>query len=355
MQSTIPLSTWSMWSTTRLVYVTILTVITSLQAHIACAQSFDPNYPSNSVLTEGSFPAANRSLIEALIQEPNLRPEALRSLRTLCTPPSMLETNNSELRKSSVVETKASIAAELYFERTSGSSTAFIDSYSIYAEFSPTRLLLQHSRPRFASEHAGYSIPFPTEATRAVRIEGELGADILALIPPMRECSVQAVAICPRRFEKVDRLLDSPYAPRATRFFASAKADAVAASPTNSTIKVMSSILATPGINLPEAWFDVTVGKATLTAQKSIAPSHVKAGALPPLRTIDALPVVAGIASRIDIGNESTPAYTTLRRQDIEVSRIEVREMPKLSVGRSTLSVTGGPCWLLSVWSHEML
>jgi hypothetical protein len=245
------------------------------------------------------------------------------------------------------------LAIELLFHRAADVSASFIDSFSLIVEFSPTRVLMRHMRPRFPSDLPGYSAPLSSEATRPVRIEGEMGADLFMLIPPVRECGVQALAICPRRFEKIARLLAAPYELKKMRLLLNAKADAVLAASGDTSRKVMVSVLGSQGTSLPSEWFKSVSGPQTLSVTQSVSHDLKSTDPQPSFEVIDTLPARASVESRVDVGTDAHVLHSTRKRTSIEVSTIELPKMPNLLVGRSPLSVEGGQCYLLAQWSEE--
>jgi hypothetical protein len=254
-----------------------------------------------------------------------------------------------------VTETKVSLTTELLFERTGAEMSASPDKFTFLAEFSPHRLFIQHSQPRFPSDAAGFFVPLQNDVIRSVRSEGRLGADIFTLIPPGRECSVQALVMCPRRYEKIDRLVPAPYKLREVRVLVNAKAEGILAPGAGDSAKVMSSILVSSNLPGPKPWFELREGSSTTSAIRLFKHDRAHQNLLPPFIPLSTLPFNAAAESRVDLGTTSGAARTSRKRVNVEVSTIELEPKPNLIVGKSELSVEGGECYLLAQWVDEVV
>jgi hypothetical protein len=180
-----------------------------------------------------------------------------------------------------------------------------------------------------------------------------MGADLFILVPPVRECGVQAIAICPRRFEKIARLLPAPYELKKMRLLINTKADAVLGASNEASRKVMVSVVGSHGVSLPSQWFKVATGAETLSVAITVAQDSQSRNQAVSFEAINSLPARASVESRVDVGNDNGITHSTRKRTSVEVSTIELPPMPNLLVGRSPLSVEGGQCYLFAQWSEE--
>lgn len=337
--------------TFRVCYTIIISCL--LCSGTSLAQEPTVPYPSSPLLTPSVLAPEVRKDLETLLAGTLSRADSGKIAQRLCPHAILRSSVRNDTLQNSITETKVTVATELLFQKTAEASASMIDSFSFVTEFSPTRVLMRHMRPRFQSDLAGYSAPLSNDSTRPVRIEGEMGADVFVLIPPVSECGVQALVICPRRYEKIARLIPAPYELKKMRLLVRAKADAIVAASSESPLKAMVSILGSQGASLPSEWFQSVSGTKTLSATKSVSHDISSQGPLPEFEAIAALPTSVSVESRVDIGTEAGVLHSTRKRITTEVSTIQISNRPDLLVGRSPLSVDGGQCYLLTQWSEE--
>jgi hypothetical protein len=317
------------------------------------AQQSTTSYPSSQTITPSSLSPDKRLDLETLVNTPLPPKEVSKVVARLCPHAITRSLPRNDALRGAITETKVQVATELLFEKVDSSKQALIGSFSLVVEFSPSRALIRHTRPRFPSELAGYSAPLSNETTRAVRLEGEMGADLFLLIPPVRECGVQALAVCTRSYEKVARLIPAPYELKKFRLLVNAKSDAVVAASNEAPLKAMVSILGSPWASLPTEWFESSVGAKTISVTKSVSHDLSAKASQPGFMPLGTMPQTISVESRIDIGSEAEALLTSRKRTTIELSGITISDKPQLLVGRSPLSIDGGQCYLLTQWSEE--
>jgi hypothetical protein len=319
-----------------------------------CEQLSAP-YPSTGEIEASPLDATRREQLLSIFNSALTPTQMVKTTKELCPAQLGSSVPQDSAFQRAITETKISLATELLFERTAELSGAAPDKFSFLSEFSPTRLLIQHSEPRFPSDGPGLSIPLQNDIIRAVRSEGRLGADIFILIPPARECRIQSLVVCPRRYEKIDRLVPSPYKLAAARVLVNAKAEGILAVPSGTTAKVMASIQVSGNIPHPDPWFESREGARTISAVKVFMQERVKPDLRPPFISPLVLPFSAAIESRVDIGTASHAVRSSSKRVTVEISSIELTDKPNLIVGKSELSVVGGACYLVSQWVDEVV
>lgn len=325
----------------------------------ACAQEasrLTPRpYPTSSQVISQPLSSEKRAILEQLFL-PQIPAQALKNrTKTLCPQALSRQEPVDESTKKGLAEVSAAITAELHFRREGEKANLELGQFALIVELTPSRIFIQHLSPRFSSDAAGFTVPVAALTTRALRLEGKFGADILALIPPLRECGVKSVALCPRRYTKNDELVRTPYVIEAIRPLVTMKADGVLAPPPGSSGKVMASLLASTGIAIPHTWFLATAGSGTLSqAIKFKTPRDSKNTTQAPL-PISTLPIHLAVESRVDLGSEQGSVRTTSKRANIELSSFTLSQLPNLEVGTSELTVEGGQCYLISAWSEEVV
>jgi hypothetical protein len=319
------------------------------------AQSNPDSYPTSRTLTPETLAASKRSVIETLINGKLTAKDFPKLAQEICPHNLSRAAVSDDSVKSSVADNRVAIMTELLFEKQQGAPSTFPEHFSFLLDFSPTRALLQHLSPRFTSDAAGFSVPLPSDMIRSVRVEGTMGGDILAFIPPVRECGLQALVACPRRYEKIDRLVTSPYALTGARFLVEAKADGVVASPDGKPLRVMASIRHTGGVSMPEEWFSVATTNQTTSVARNVAHDRSQPKTLPAFVPITSWPLNIAVESRVDIGTESKPLKTARKRLNIEISKFTVAAKPAVIIGKNSMSIEGGECYLISQWSEEVI
>lgn len=319
------------------------------------AQAPEVGYPTSQAIVAAHLDNARRSTLETFINGKLAVADYEKARSKICPLNVSRSPLNDESMKSSVIETKVDVVTEFLFERNIGASSTLPERFSFLVDFSKTRVLIQHLSARFATDAAGFSVPLPLDLTRAVRLEGKMGADLLVMIPPVRECGVQAVMFCPRQYEKVDRFVASPYTLKSWRALVDAKADGVISAPEGAQTKVMTSLRAAGPIQLPQEWFSVAAGSRTITTTKTFQHNRSQKESLPAFSPITELPTIAALESRVDMGSDVAPLRSASKRVTVEVSKFTLVDKPGLGLGRSVLAVQGGDCYMLAQWSDEIV
>jgi hypothetical protein len=312
-------------------------------------------YTSDSVIPAQELSAETRTKIVALINEQETPVERKKTLKSLCTQTITSLSPDTALAKKAIVETKASVATEILFEKSSDASGTMIDSFSFLVDLSPYRVFAQHRRPRFPSDSAGFSIPLSKDVARAARFEGVLGADIFALVPPLKECGIQSIALCARRYEKGDRLIKAPYSLKKVRVLVDGKAEAILAPPTNTAGKVRVSLRGSSNVELQSPAFRETVGSQTISARLAFKHSREPAQSTPSFLPLTIFPFTAVFESRADLGSEALALKTSRKLVSIDVSLFELTEKLDLLVGNSETSIEGGECYLVTQQIEETI
>ena len=315
-------------------------------------------YPSSSVIVSQPIANEKRAMLESLLSE-SMTIEGRSDIAKKLCPMELAPSNPTDAAlKSSLAITEASIATELRFERLAeATSSSGIENFSVTVDFSPNRVALQHSDPRYPSEAAGVSVPMPYYKPRPVRLEGRLGADIIALIPATRECAVQSVAICARRYTKNETLSIAPYQAVASRSIVELKADALYSPPQGIEGKITVSLLSSEPNPLREPWLATASGFGTLSKAIEWKPTRPV-----PNRNSDQesvrfnpilhLPSHLAVESRVDIGTAIKPLRTARTRVNIEVNKTLIPRLEKILVNRSEVTIEGGECYLITKWSE---
>ena len=346
-------------ASTMRVLVWLVVAANFVPTNKACAQEaprLTPRpYPTSSQVISQPLSNEKRAILEQLFL-PQIPAQALKDrTKTLCPHALSRQEPVDESTKKGLAEVSAAITTELHFRREGEKTNLELGQFSLSVELTPSRVFLRHLSPRFPSDAAGFTASAAGLTARALRLEGKFGADILALVPPLRGCGVMSVALCPRRYTKNDELLRAPYVVEALRPLVTMKADGVLAPPPGSSGKVMASLLASEGIAIPHTWFLATSGSGTLSqAIEFNTLRDAKNTTQPPL-PVSTLPKHLAVESRVDFGREEGSVRTTSKRASIELSSFTLSQLPDLEVGTSELTVEGGQCYLLSAWSEEVV
>jgi len=327
-----------------------------LLASAALAQGPAPTalrpYPTSPTLTAHPLPESKRVVLAQLFSPP-ISPDTLNvRSQQLCQPTISRLVPADDSTKKAVATTAVTVASELIFERQGTVSGPELPAFSLIVEFSPARVLLQHMSPRFPSDASGFSVPMAHQSTRPVRLEGKFDSDIFALVPPLRECGVQGVAICARRFTKNDELLQAPYTLKSVRPLVTAKADGVYAPLGGVVGKLVVSLHGSAGVLLPARWSVAKSGAQTLSEVVELSTTRERRSTQPPF-TIESFPFQAAFESRVDFGREEGSIRTVSKRVNIEVSKISIADLSDIEVGTSAVTVQGGECYLLTQWTEE--
>lgn len=330
------------------------TVESTAVTHDSARPSLRP-YPTSALIVSQPLSSEKRSVLEQLFTK-EISAVALKNRSLKLCPPNITRVPAvDDTTTKGLAETTTSAAVEVLFRRTGERSGLELDHFGVIVEFSRSRILLRHLAPRFPSDSAGFSVPMVEGTLRPVRLEGKLGADILALVPPLRECTVQGVVLCPRRYTKGDELRVAPYVVEAIRPLVTMKADGVYAPPSGSVGKVMASLLASPGIALPNPWFRATQGSGTISQAIEFTTPREPDRAIQPSLPTSTLPMHCAVESRVDLGREEGSVRTVTKRIGVEVNSFTLSQLLDIEVGTSDLTVEGGACYLVSEWSEEVM
>lgn len=324
-------------------WVTTLTTPLSLYAD-------EPRpYPASSAIETTAISPERRARLESLITAPN-DPKIRKKITDQLCPPAITRAEivtDSVKPVLSVVENSA--ATEIVFSRPTSDTQTGPTQFSYLVEFFPTQVLLRHGAPRYASEAAGVIAPFPADHTRGVWTEGKLGTDMLVLIPSTRDCSTQAVVLCPRVYQHPDKLVRSSFTPTAARLLYNAKADGLAAAAlgTPEAGRVMASIQGSSAVSLPPQWF--VVGNDPRNPAATVKHSTRGAdGKSPPPFTPTTLPFAITLQSRLDFGTQTAVLRTATRATTVEITELPVRDLNSVQVRNSFFSVEEGTCYLVA-------
>lgn len=309
------------------------------------------HYPTSSEIKPEALDETRRGLLSDLIEDKVPRQKLPKAIEQLC-PYEIARSSSLDPSVSSALATlKSDFGIEARFTFNGSMKETHIKEYSILVEFEPQQVLLRHSSPRFKSEGMGFYVPFPRDFVRAVRLEGTLNADILAFVPPTRECGVQAVVLCPRRYAHREKLVQSPFTLTDVRALPHAKADGLHAPTENTVQKVVASLRASTNIKLPREWSATSEGSTTLSSTVTADGSAMASNYSP----IDKLPIYMALEARVDVGTKDAPLRISSKKRSVEISTIDISERFKMRVGRSDLYVEGGGCYLIAAWEQESI
>jgi len=327
------------------------TIVFNLRPFITHA---DTSYPTDSLIRSEPLDQGRRELVRSLIDETLDEIKRKRVRDSLCPLDVSQSRLSDESAKRALPIVENSVVTEILFERPDEPASSAPKQFSLLVEFSLTRVLLQHSLPRFPGDAPGQSVVFPSGTSRGVWLQGKLGADIFALVPSVRECGIRAVVLCPRSFKPQDILADSGFKPKGVRVLVTAKADGVFANPVGTTGKVVASIRGSDTIRLPKEWSNSAVGNKEPAAAIKVIAARNDRSQWPPFSPFT-LPWLAAVESRTDFGSETLVYRSSSKTTSVEISEYQVKEIPAIAVGYSEYSVEGGACYLLAEWSKSSL
>jgi len=308
----------------------------------------------SAVLATHRLPEAKLLLLGQLFL-PQIPPTALTARsEQLCQPTISRLIPTDDSTKKAVATTTVNLASELIFERKEALSGPELQAFSIIVEISPARVMLQHINPRFPSDAGGFSVPMAHQSARPIRLEGKFDSDIFALVPPLRECGVQGVTICARRYTNKQELLQAPYVLKSVRPLVTAKADGVYAPLGGIVGKLMVGLHASPGVNLPAQTSITKTGSGILSEKVELITPREQRLAQPPLK-IDSFPFQMAVESRVDFGRAEGSVRTVSKRVNIDVSTTVVSDLSDVEVGTTPITVQGGECYLLTQWIEEIV
>lgn len=300
-----------------------------------------------------ALPDQSRKLLMSLVTITPKHQGIERARKQICsaliTPPSV----EAALSKAALALTEADLSIEVAFEKKEVVSASNASPFSMFVEFRDYDILLRSSQPRFASE-AGGILLMPEKATgRAAWLEGKRDANILVYVPPLAECGLRAVALCPRSYVPRVGLQQNNYTITGARYYYSMKADGLFATDKQSPGRIRASIMGSSGISLPEKWFDEQLAGVTPSATfKHIVqrPNGNQDSFSPVI-----LPSVQSIESRLELGRGESVLRTISKRTSIEISEFQLPEKQKVEVHFADTPVEVGTCFLVAKWSETQL
>jgi len=318
---------------------------------LSVAQS---SYPASSEIAAQPLVSDKREQLTAIIHDTLAPALRKRTIEQLCQPISSEAPSSDPSTKQALTILETKLATEILFERAPKETSANAASFGLFVEFMPNRALLKHLSPRYQSEAGGFSVPYPTDKNRVLRLEGKNGTDVVALIPAVGQCAVRSVVLCARSYESTSKLVESHFIPRSARELISAKADGLFAPRQGSNGKTQASLLATKNIALPQQWFASTISSDHPAATIKHAVARELRESLPPFVPFS-LPWIAAVESRLDFGTETTTLRTVTKRTTVELAEFTLPSIPDLRIGASEFSFQGGSCYLLSEWTESAL
>jgi hypothetical protein len=336
---------------TALVLLAIRTVSAEFTPTPSSVKPTALHYPTSSEIKPEALHETRRTLLSDLIEDKVPRQKIPKAIEQLCPYQISRSTSLDPSVSSALATLKSGFGVEARFTYNGDKKETHIKEYSILVDFEPQQVLLRHSSPRFKSEGTGFYVPFPRDFVRAVRLEGTLNADILGFIAPTRECGVQAVVLCPRRYAHREKLVQSPFTLTDLRAIPHAKADGLHAPAENITQKIVASLRASTNINLPTQWSVTSEGNTTLSSTVTADGSTTDSKYTP----IDKLPVHMVLEARVDVGTKDAPLRISSKKTSVEISTIDISERFEMRVGRSNLYVEGGSCYLIAAWEKESI
>jgi hypothetical protein len=313
------------------------------------------SYPSTNLIEPRPLSAEQRSVLGKLFEQSISADVLAKRTSALCSKPILNSTADNDFTKKSVTKTETSLITEVIFQRDDGKVGIELESFSVLIQFERQRVIARHLSPRFQGDGGGFRVPMAPSSTRAVRLEGKLGADVVAFVAPLSDCSQRAVALCPRRFTKNDELLRSPYSAKGVRPIFNLKADGVLAAPAGSAGKIVTSLLASAGVSIPGEWSKSVTGPGTISQEVEFSLPSNERRISQPVLPLSASPLNFAIESRIDLGQPDSPLRQTSERIDVEVSQVKVGDFYDIELGTSELSVEGGACALVVESGEEVV
>lgn len=332
-----------------------IVVITGIALGAVSSMTYaETSYPTSPEITTEPLDQTRRDLLRTVIDEPLDDIKRKRVLDKLCPLDVSQSPMSDESARRALPIVENTLATDILFARPDDPSITGPRQFSFLVEFSLTRVVLQHSLPRFPGDAPGQAVIFPSAASRGVWLQGKLGTDMFVLVPSVRECGARAVVLCPRAYKPEDKLADSKFTPKAARVLVTAKADGIFSNPAGTTAKVVASIRATKNIRLPREWSNSVVGPKDPEASVKVVAARNDRSQWPPFSPLT-LPWLAAVESRTDFGTEALVYRSSSRTTSVEISEYQVKEIPAISVGYSEYSVEGGTCYLVAEWTKSSL
>ena len=60
-----------------------------------------------------------------------------------------------------------------------------------------------------------------------------------------------------------------------------------------------------------------------------------------------------GVARAFDFGSETAPLKTATKRTNVEISKFRVMDKPATMIGKNSMLIEGGECYLIAQWSED--
>lgn len=294
-----------------------------------------------------------RNLLISLLTLPEKNQGIERARKQLCpeivTPPSV----EAALSKAALALTETDMSVEVAFENKEGDAASSATPFSMLIDFREYDILLRSSQPRFVSEAGGVLLRPEKVVGRTAWLEGKGGANILVYLPPVAECGLRAVALCPRSYVPRVGLQRNGYTLTGARYYYSMKADGLFATDKQNPGRIRASINASSGVSLPEQWFDEQLSGNTPSATFKHIVSRPK-GAPGPFSSIT-VPAVESIGARLELGRGEELLRTINKRTSIEISEFQLPEKQKVEVHFADTPVEAGSCFLVAKWGETQL
>ncbi len=318
-------------------------------------------YPSSPRLKVETLGEEKLSLLQQLL-ELKILPKALTLRDTKLCPPIIdkVEPIDDSAQKG-LATLEAHINPELHFIRQGEGSGLELKQFSIGLEFKQTRINLKHRSPRFPSEAGGFSVQMVASAPRAIRLEGRLGADIFALVPPLADCNIQSVVLCPRRFTKEGVLVPAPYKVDGILPVTTAKADGVYAPPSGVEGQLVVSLLGTPGLLLPREWRREVRGVGSISQVVKVVEGGARSSSVSDTGIdgvagwlkVSQYPFNVAVSARADFGRAAGAVRILSKTNVTELSTVKIPNLENIMLGTSELAVIGGDCVMVAQWGVE--
>lgn len=312
------------------------------------------SYPAAPSISPAPLDPARRDLLDTLLRLTTTADfkERKAARENLC-PASIQRPDTSQAAvKAALTVTEADMHVELHFKNDAmGGGASSGAEFSFLVQMGKSNVLLKSSTPRFATEAAGVSVPFPSDHTRPIWLEGKNSSNLLVLIPSVRECGVRSVLVCPRDYDPRGKLAVSKWRPVAARYFIKTKADGLFAAPAGSKAKVVASVLGSPGVVLPEQWSKESVSSTMATVTlKSFTPPE-SGHQFTPIT----LPFTATVESRLDFGTLEQDLRRVFSAATVEVREFSLRDWPTVHIRTADLRVDPGPCFQVTQFVETQL
>jgi hypothetical protein len=294
-----------------------------------------------------------RNLLVPLVTTPDRDQKIERARKQLCpamiTPPA----HGASIATAALALTETDMSVEISFEKRGSEASPATPRFALLVDFREYDILVRSSQPRFPSEAGGLLLMPDKVSGRAVWMEGKGGADVLVLVPPISECGIKGIAVCPRSFVPRTGLQRNGYTAAGARYFYSAKTDGLFATDKQNPGRIRASILASAGLPLPEKWFDEQLSGVTPAA--TLKHTVVRPKGEPGSFSSVTLPAVEAVEARLEFGRGDTLLRTISNRTLIELSAFDLPEKKKVVVHFSDTPVEAGSCFLITKWSETQL